>query len=507
MSKKINEQLFKALKDLDVISQSQLERAYQDCSDTISLGSVLLDRDLISDENLGKVLADIYGISYVDFNTTPVDFNVFSFIPENIAKKHEIVAFKVEGNFVYLATHHPDDVYIIEALEKKTGLKSKVYFATTRTIADVLTKYSKDFASTFNTLIQQYMESKSVTGDTNKVEAPIIRAVDMIFDQGYQEKASDMIEDMSNHVVITITDTKVVAEQIDLVADDPVVLRLAVSWKSGYLSEAIDELLAQIPGTKHIRVLLSESLCHISGFIVPKDKSGNREFIRQKASEVFLEDLGIVRWDYAVLQVADKDAYVQVVCVNERFNKELSQMQEKLLVSIDVILPASYVLLNSFEEKDESFVIVYADDVLKVMSIVKNGLVMFATTFDMKSVAKKFQQTVEYAEKYLAFIPQKIVISGLSKSAVLEEHKDSLVIEAELNTAANLVELKLFNGADKKVLSIALEKNDMSSVEETVIESLSSSTQVEPRTKFGLLLLVVSVLGLVGGFFLIKFLS
>ncbi|MBP7842674.1 Flp pilus assembly complex ATPase component TadA [Candidatus Woesebacteria bacterium] len=192
MSKQTNSQLYAVLKDLEVISSSQLELAYKESSETVSLGSVLLDKDLISDENLGKITADVYGISFVDFGTTAIDYTVFTVIPENIAKKHEIVAFKIAGNTIHLATHNPDDLYIIEAIAKKTGLTPKIFYTTSRTISDVLTKYSQDFAATFNTLIEQYMNSKIVSGESSKIEAPIIKAVDMIFDQAYQQKASDI---------------------------------------------------------------------------------------------------------------------------------------------------------------------------------------------------------------------------------------------------------------------------------------------------------------------------
>lgn len=188
----INKKLFETLKDLEVISLTQLKRAYEESSNTTSLGSILLDKDLISDENLGKVIADLYGIQFVDFNLTPVDFNVFPIIPENIAKKHEIVAFKISDENIHLATHDPENFIIIDAIAKKTGLTPKIFYTTSRTINDVLSQYSKDFSTTFLNLIKKYIDQKGSLGIKKDIEAPIIKAVEMIFDQSYQEKASDI---------------------------------------------------------------------------------------------------------------------------------------------------------------------------------------------------------------------------------------------------------------------------------------------------------------------------
>jgi type IV pilus assembly protein PilB len=202
MSVIFNKKLYTNLKDLEVISDEQLDLAFKESSETKTLGSILLDRDLISDDNLGKITADIHGISFVDFDSTPVDFDVFPLIPETLAKKHGVVAFRLKDHELHLAMHHPDNIFITEAIAKKTGFKTKIFYATKRTIANVLSQYAKDFASTFNALIQEYEASKEITNKQKELEAPIIKAVDMIFDQSYQQKASDVHIEPEDEVTI-----------------------------------------------------------------------------------------------------------------------------------------------------------------------------------------------------------------------------------------------------------------------------------------------------------------
>ncbi|MBP7842668.1 hypothetical protein KA017_01555 [Candidatus Woesebacteria bacterium] len=309
---------------------------------------------------------------------------------------------------------------------------------------------------------------------------------------------------MSHQVVITVTDSQVVAEQINASAVDPVISRSAVVWKPGMLWEAIEAVLAQISQVKHIRILLTESLYHIGGFTIAKEKAGNRAYIQQKAMELLLEDLEVVRWDYVVSHTSGELAYIQVICVTKRFNEELALLQEKATVQVEAILPSVCALLDSFVEKDQSFVLVYSDDVMQVLSIIQDGLILFTTKFEVAKVAQKFTEVMAYAQKYLDFSVQKIVVSGLSKSAVLEESKGIAVIEAELSAASNFADLKQISGSDKKTLNIPLQAEDGYVINDfTDLLSVDSNEQ-NTSAKFWILLAVISGVGITVGYLLIR---
>jgi hypothetical protein len=172
------------------------------------------------------------------------------------------------------------------------------------------------------------------------------------------------------------------------------------------------------------------------------------------------------------------------------------------------MLPASFVLMNSFEERDATFILVYADDVIKVISVVKDGLVLFTTDFTLETVADKFKRTVEYAQKYLEFDFRKVVISGLSKSAVSNNFKEVVAIEAEISAAANFADQTKFTGADKKILNLATRESVLE------VDEFENSTATQavtreniPQNKFLYMLLAVSLLGIVAGYFIIRLLN
>ena len=93
---------------------------------------------------------------------------------------------------------------------------------------------------------------------------------------------------MSKKIIVTITESQVVAEHVDPSAEDPIVSRAVVAWNAGDLSTALHQSLEDYSDTKQIKMMLTESLYHLTGFVVDKKHAGDRKYIKQKASELFL---------------------------------------------------------------------------------------------------------------------------------------------------------------------------------------------------------------------------
>lgn len=61
----MDEKILNSLRELKIIETSQLEQIVKESKKTnVSLESLLLNRDLISEENLGKIKADILNLPY-----------------------------------------------------------------------------------------------------------------------------------------------------------------------------------------------------------------------------------------------------------------------------------------------------------------------------------------------------------------------------------------------------------------------------------------------------------
>ena len=180
---------------------------------------------------------------------------------------------------------------------------------------------------------------------------------------------------------------------------------------------------------------------------------------------------------------------------------------------IDAILPKSIVIADSFAEKDQSFILIYGDEVSRVIAISKNGLLVFSTSFQLESIKEKFNQVITYAERYLNFSTIKVIFSGVDENTVLEKKSKYIAANVDIIASQNLADFRNLAGADKKVLNLQLKKNslstvsdvtDLSSVDDT-LDLFEEDTQVKSNLFIGLLVFI-SIIGVGVGFFVIKFL-
>ena len=214
-----NEALFKALKELAVIDERELAQAYSNASrEKKTLGEVLLERELIGDENLGAVVADIFNVPFVRLSQTPVPDDVLKILPASVARKNQTIIFKRENKEVQVATSNPLNKEIKELISKKTGFDVVIYYATPKDINRTLSLYNKDIQVAFSEIINQNVqEAKGKSG----AEPPIIKIVDTLFSYAFENNASDI------HIE-PLEDLSLVRFRVDGVLEDVITLPLAV---------------------------------------------------------------------------------------------------------------------------------------------------------------------------------------------------------------------------------------------------------------------------------------
>lgn len=193
--------LLQSLLELQVIDEQELRKAYeQSLKSTISFQEYILEKDLIPDEHLGSVIADIYGLRFVHLASTPIDYKVLEMIPEMTARSMGVVAFALSQQEVQVAA---DSVLSIQAksfLERKFSLPVVQYYATSRDVEGAFALYTREFQKSFDDLISKNIEKISRGSESGK---PIIEIVDTIVEFAFQNRASDIhIEPMNDYTMV-----------------------------------------------------------------------------------------------------------------------------------------------------------------------------------------------------------------------------------------------------------------------------------------------------------------
>jgi len=226
-----NQSLYNALKELAVIDKVQLDNAFDESKrQNILLENILLEKDLISDDNLGKTISDLVSIPLVRLGEISITQEVLQLIPETVARKQKVIAFNKNKNGLYIATSDPGNIQIKDFIEKKFGVPVLVYLATERDINNALFLYKKDLATTFDEIIKEHVREANVL-HSSQLDPPIIKIVNAILTYAYQNRASDVhIEPLKEKTVVRFRIDGILHDILFLPLDlhPPIVTRVKV---------------------------------------------------------------------------------------------------------------------------------------------------------------------------------------------------------------------------------------------------------------------------------------
>ncbi|KKU52456.1 MAG: hypothetical protein A3A28_03580 [Candidatus Sungbacteria bacterium RIFCSPLOWO2_01_FULL_47_32] len=214
-----NSQLKAFVLDAGVVKKEDLDKAFAEAEKKETyLGALLVEKKLISEDDLKKLEAYILGIPFVNLEKEAIPPDVLMIIPELIAKKHNIVAFKKTGNDLQVAMLDPDDIQTIEFIKKKAGLRILPRLTNRAGIKEVVKQYQKSLQAEFGeiikpdladelTVIREEGENGGRGGeeDLKKMaeDLPIIKIVDTLIRHSIIEGSSDVhIEPEEREVVV-----------------------------------------------------------------------------------------------------------------------------------------------------------------------------------------------------------------------------------------------------------------------------------------------------------------
>lgn len=156
----------------------------------VSLADALIEKDVVSDENLGILIADFLHIPFVVLSKLSIPEDVYRIVPEKIARKYKVVPFERTQEGLKVAATDPRNSEILQAISKKAGLKVIPHLTTDRDIDNILRIYKRDLQKSFERLLQKELGIVDISKVTDA--APIEKIVNLLVEFGYQDKVSDI---------------------------------------------------------------------------------------------------------------------------------------------------------------------------------------------------------------------------------------------------------------------------------------------------------------------------
>lgn len=184
--------LKKILVDTSIVSPKDFDLAEKEAQERKELlEEIIVGKNLISDTELGILIADEIKFPFVNLRQTKINKEILSIVPEIVARKQKIIIFDRTKEGLKMAMADPGNLEIREFIERKTGEKVIPCFATNSDILKALGHYRKEIKEEFEEFMGKTLKELKKTKTANK-SLPVIRMVDLILNYGYENRASDI---------------------------------------------------------------------------------------------------------------------------------------------------------------------------------------------------------------------------------------------------------------------------------------------------------------------------
>lgn len=182
-----DEQLKQILLKVKLLDEKKLDEVMAYVKDSkVNLSDALIEKDIVTDENLGMLIADSLKVPFIVLGKITIPEQIFRIIPERIARKYKMIPFARDKDGIKIAMASVPDPILLEQIMRKTGQRVFPHLATERDIYNKLWIYRRDLQKVFDNLIAVDVKS------TIKTTVPMAKIVDLIIGYAYQDRSSDI---------------------------------------------------------------------------------------------------------------------------------------------------------------------------------------------------------------------------------------------------------------------------------------------------------------------------
>ena len=181
------------------ITEEQLNSALEEQKGTNKkIGEILTDKGYVSEKDIVEVLEFQLGIPHVDLDKYTIKPDVVAQIPENIARRYELIAIDIQNNFLIVAMADPLNIYAIDDVRMFTKYEIQPVIATRESILNNIDRYYRKEST--EKMIEEFTKhyGANEVSDIEDVElsevssAPIVRLINSIIEQAVDMRASDI---------------------------------------------------------------------------------------------------------------------------------------------------------------------------------------------------------------------------------------------------------------------------------------------------------------------------
>ncbi len=181
------------------------------------LGQTLLELGLVNEETLTKAIARQFGLEYMNLNQTSIPSGALKLIPEDMIKRHNVLPLSLNNGKLKLIISDPLDLDMMDAIRFRLNVELDCCLANPSRIRSYIRdsfdkaekekddrlKHSIDATATELAEAGHELRAEVLRAEAAGAgdEGPIVRLVNLIIDNAYYMRASDIhVEPMADRV-------------------------------------------------------------------------------------------------------------------------------------------------------------------------------------------------------------------------------------------------------------------------------------------------------------------
>jgi type IV pilus assembly protein PilB len=156
---------------------------------------ILVFRGLISEDALGKLIAEFYQVKFVSLHNKVIPLDILDIIPEQAALSFHTIPFKRVADQLHLGMENPQDIEALEFAKRRSNAVVIPYYISPGDFSKTIGQYKRNIRAIFADIIKENIEKTRVT-DVNVSEVakdvPVVKILDTILEYASAEGASDI---------------------------------------------------------------------------------------------------------------------------------------------------------------------------------------------------------------------------------------------------------------------------------------------------------------------------
>lgn len=209
MSKK-KRHLGEILYRLGLVDKEVLKKAIVESRNTHQrLGEYLVQHELATEDDIAKGVAQQFGMEYMDLDQNPVSQNALKLIPKDLVMKFNVLPVGHNNGRLKIVISDPMDLDTLDMLRFRLNTELQCCVAPLSKIRAYIIKNLDEVRSSIDATAQELKEAgHTIEAEVRLAqqaeeddEGPVIRLVNLIIDEAYRMRASDIhIEPMGDRV-------------------------------------------------------------------------------------------------------------------------------------------------------------------------------------------------------------------------------------------------------------------------------------------------------------------